>query len=191
MPRYAALLRAINVGGHVVKMPRLRTEFEALGFGGVATYIASGNVLFDAAGRSGPALERRIAAALERALGYAVAAFVRTPSELAVAAAHAPFADFAPGDALYVGFLARALTATEAGALRTAFAGPSDDFAAHGRELFWRCRGRSSDSAFTLKKFERLVGIEATFRNVSTVRALDARLSAPDPGAPRRARRRP
>lgn len=42
-----ALLRGINVGGkHRVPMADLRTSFEALGMTGVATYIASGNVLF-------------------------------------------------------------------------------------------------------------------------------------------------
>ena len=43
--RYAAFLRAINVGGHIVKMDRLRTLFEAAGFRGVETFIASGNVV--------------------------------------------------------------------------------------------------------------------------------------------------
>jgi len=31
MPRVVAFLRAINVGGHVVKMDALRAHFEALG----------------------------------------------------------------------------------------------------------------------------------------------------------------
>jgi len=46
--RYVALLRAINVGGHVVKMDVLRKHFTKLGFTNVETFIASGNVLFDA-----------------------------------------------------------------------------------------------------------------------------------------------
>ena len=46
--RYVALLGGINVGGHRVKMTELRAVFEALGFQNVATFIASGNVLFDA-----------------------------------------------------------------------------------------------------------------------------------------------
>ena len=46
--RFVALLRAINVGGHVVKMEALRKHFTRLGFANVETFIASGNVLFDA-----------------------------------------------------------------------------------------------------------------------------------------------
>jgi uncharacterized protein (DUF1697 family) len=49
MPRYIALLRAINVGGHLVKMDALRRHFEELGFDPVETFIASGNVMFEAA----------------------------------------------------------------------------------------------------------------------------------------------
>ena len=48
MPRYVALLRAVNVGGRVVKMERLRQVFEETGLTGVSTHIASGNVLFTA-----------------------------------------------------------------------------------------------------------------------------------------------
>ena len=48
MPRYIALLRAINVGGHTVKMDHLRRLFEALDLAAVETFIASGNVVFHA-----------------------------------------------------------------------------------------------------------------------------------------------
>ncbi|MBA3354552.1 MAG: DUF1697 domain-containing protein [Pyrinomonadaceae bacterium] len=47
MPKYVAFLRAINVGGHIVKMDHLRQLFEALGFSNVDTFITSGNVIFD------------------------------------------------------------------------------------------------------------------------------------------------
>jgi uncharacterized protein (DUF1697 family) len=46
--RYVALLRGINVGGRtLVRMADLKTCVERLGFDGVSTYIASGNVLFE------------------------------------------------------------------------------------------------------------------------------------------------
>jgi len=46
MTRYIAFLRAINVGGHTVKMEHLRGIFESMGFSNVETFIASGNVIF-------------------------------------------------------------------------------------------------------------------------------------------------
>ena len=57
--RYVAFLRAVNVGGRRVSMDRLRAAFQELGFEGVSTYIASGNVVFEAIGRASD-LERAI-----------------------------------------------------------------------------------------------------------------------------------
>jgi uncharacterized protein (DUF1697 family) len=57
MPKYVAFLRAINVGGHTVKMDHLRRLFEALEFDNVETFIASGNVIFDSASKSTKAFE--------------------------------------------------------------------------------------------------------------------------------------
>ena len=80
--RYIALLRAINVGGRVVKMDRLRTLFETAGFDAVETFIASGNVVFDSSRRNAGDLERTIESHLKKALGYPVATFVRSMPEL-------------------------------------------------------------------------------------------------------------
>ncbi|HEX7528041.1 MAG TPA: DUF1697 domain-containing protein, partial [Thermoanaerobaculia bacterium] len=87
MPRLVAFLRALNVGGRVVKMGALKRDFETMGFTDVETFIASGNVVFSSKGARG--LEAKIANALEQELGYAVATFVRTVAEVADAAVHA------------------------------------------------------------------------------------------------------
>src|SRR5215469_5120881 len=69
MPRYLALLRGINVGGHnKVAMADLRKVAADLGYTDVSTYIQSGNLLFaaaedDTAGLAAT-LKRRIAAQL-------------------------------------------------------------------------------------------------------------------------------
>jgi len=188
MPRYVALLRAINVGGHVVTMPRLRAEFEALGFTDVATYIASGNVLFSvgraggtAGGGAPAALERRIARALEEALGYAVAVLLRTSVEMAAAAAF-PSGDSAAlagaradprAGSLAVGFLPRALAGAEQRAVR-ALGVETDTFAFHARELYWWSTIGQGKAKFSLARLERALGLQATFRSITTVRALAA-----------------
>ena len=51
MPRCIAFLRAVNVGGRLVKMDALRSAFEALDLADVSTFIASGNVLFETRAR--------------------------------------------------------------------------------------------------------------------------------------------
>ena len=61
MARYVALLRGINVGGkNQIRMADLKACFENGGFENVATYIASGNVLFDSGERSSAKLTQRI-----------------------------------------------------------------------------------------------------------------------------------
>jgi uncharacterized protein (DUF1697 family) len=76
MSRCIAFLRAINVGGHTAKMDDLRQLFQSLGFSGVETFLASGNVVFEATSRNTKALEKKIEKKLQEALGYEVATFI-------------------------------------------------------------------------------------------------------------------
>ena len=48
MKKYVAFLRGINVGNIRIKMPDLKAAFEELDFGGVRTYLQTGNVVFEA-----------------------------------------------------------------------------------------------------------------------------------------------
>jgi uncharacterized protein (DUF1697 family) len=77
--RYVAFLRAINVGGHIVKMDQLRKLFEGLRLANVETFIASGNVIFDCGAEDAQKLERRIEAHLQKSLGYPWRRFCARP----------------------------------------------------------------------------------------------------------------
>src|SRR5437879_3241046 len=108
MQRYIAFLRGINVGGHTVKMEHLRTMFAELGFANVETFIASGNVIFEAQAEDTEVLEQQIEQHLRISLGYDVATFIRSASELVAVTNYQAFppADFAsPGSSMYVAFL--------------------------------------------------------------------------------------
>src|SRR5688572_27374270 len=104
MPKYAAFLRAINVGSHLVKMADLKRLFEELGFEDVTTFIASGNVVFEA-NDNATALEQRIEKHLEKELGYRVATFLRTTKELSKIAAARPFGEPGDDEIVYVAFV--------------------------------------------------------------------------------------
>ena len=175
MARYVAFLRAINVGGHVVRMDALRREFSALGLDNVGTYIASGNVVFDSRARNAATLERRIADHLRRALGYEVATFLRTTAELVEIARYQPFPE--DGASLYIGFLPKPLDAA-AGRLVLSFRPPGDELALHRREVYWLCRTRFSDAEFSPARMEKALGMPATFRAVNTVRKMAERFGA-------------
>src|SRR4051794_184860 len=86
MERYVAFLRGMNLGGRRIKNEELRAEFEALGFEEVATFRASGNVIFAASKESESRLRERIEAGLGEALGYAVPVFLRSCAEVAAIA---------------------------------------------------------------------------------------------------------
>jgi uncharacterized protein (DUF1697 family) len=179
LTRYIAFLRAINVGGHTVKMDELRRLFEALDFSNVETFIASGNVIFTAPDAGDRAMETRIEQHLKAELGYAVETFVRTAAEVAAVAAYAPFPAAAPNDVdrLYIGFLHTPLPA-EATRKLLAAATPTDEFHVHDRELYWLCHIRSSDSKFSGAFLEKTLGQPTTLRNATTVRKLAAKYGA-------------
>jgi uncharacterized protein (DUF1697 family) len=176
MPRYIAFLRAINVGGHTVKMDRLREIFESLGLANVETFIASGNVVFETAAGDTAALEARIATALQAALGHEVATFLRTEAELARIAAHQAFPQpqLDAAQALNIAFLEGPLDAESVRklmALKTAI----DDFAAHEREIYWLCRKKQSESTFSNAVLEKTLHRQSTLRGANTVQKMAAK----------------
>lgn len=174
--RYVALLRAINVGGHTVKMDRLRSIFESMRFADVETFIASGNVLFDTRAADRSALERRIEQRLEQELGYEVGTFLRTGQELAAVCACRPFDDPDKGR-LSIAFLKTAPHA--AAAQRLLRLSTADDMLhLRERELYWLRLGNPMESQIWRTPLEKLIGTPATMRNVTTVRKLAAKLAA-------------
>lgn len=175
--RYVAFLRAINVGGHTVKMDRLRAEFEALRFRDVATFIASGNVLFSAGATADPAtLESTIERRLHKALGYEVATFVRSPEELAALVRDEPWPDRDPGTTLWTGFVKSAIDADVRDRLR-ALCSEVEDVDARGRHVYWLRRRLEMAVLRTGAKIDKALGGPVTFRNVTTVRKLAAMMS--------------
>ena len=89
--QYLALLRGINVGGkNLVKMADLRATFESMGFADVATYIASGNVLFRAPRRRREELAARIESELTRRFGIELKVVLLTEAHLKAVVDDAP-----------------------------------------------------------------------------------------------------
>lgn len=159
-------------------MTRLKEMFEELGFTEVATFIASGNILFTSAIPDPAALETMLTRELEQKLGFgALDPAVRTRAEIAEIAARSLFRSggAAPDSAtIYVSFFPKPLSAAVARQVE-ACATEVDAFEVHGRELFWLCRIRSSDSTVW-----KSVGIKslrlppATMRNLNTIQRLAA-----------------
>jgi uncharacterized protein (DUF1697 family) len=173
MTRYMAFLRAINVGGHFVKMERLRQLFESLGYTKVETFINSGNVIFESRVKSTQTLETNIEAVLNEALAYKVDTFIRTEAELAAIAAHQPFAPAAVESASThaIGFLAAGPGAEGLQRL-LALRSATDDFEVNGRELYWLSHHKQSQSVISGAVIERALKGRTTLRGVNTVRQM-------------------
>jgi uncharacterized protein (DUF1697 family) len=176
MPQVVAFLRAINVGGHVVTMERLRELFAQAGCEGVETFIASGNVIFNTKSKSLATLEAKLEKHLLKELGYEVKTFLRTVAEVAQLARYSAFdaKQQASAHTVSVGFLAAQL-ADEAIKSLMALRTPDDEFHLNGRELYWLTRISQADTKLSNAKFEKAMGANVTFRNVNTVVRLAAK----------------
>lgn len=174
MTRYAAYMRGLNLGKRNVKMDALKKIFVKLGFKNVESFIASGNIVFETASKADAALETRIAAALEKALGYDVATFVRDFDELARVGRAVPFTGVVDAPTYLVGFLHAPLD--PAGKKRfMSLASKEDHFAVTGREVWWHSTISQADSKFNANMFDKALGVTSTWRNLRTVRKMVAR----------------
>lgn len=180
MPRYIAFLRAINVGGRVVKMDQLREIFVALDFANVETFIASGNVIFETKSKDHRALQKTIEAQLQQSLGYAVETFLRTDAEVAAIARYQPFDEttMKAAVAFNVAFLAEPLNKEMLTTLQS-FKTEVDEFHANDCEVYWLCRVKQSDSKFSNAAFEKKLKVKATFRGLNTIVRLAAKYPPP------------
>jgi uncharacterized protein (DUF1697 family) len=107
MTVFVALLRAVNVGGTgKIAMADLRAWAKAAGLGKPRTYIASGNLVFEA-----DLSEAKVKAALEQVLkretGKAAGVMIRTTAEIEKVLKANPFAD-KPGNRVVAHFLDKA-----------------------------------------------------------------------------------
>jgi uncharacterized protein (DUF1697 family) len=167
---HVALLRGINVGGsNLIRMPALKSCFEAQGFRDVATYIQSGNVLFASDRSNQRALTDQIERALSKTFGYQCRVVVRSFEQMKATVEEAPNG-FGRRPAAYrydVIFLKSPLTADEAMTSITARPGVDRVFAGDGVLYFSRLIDKAAQSHLS-----RVVGTPAyqnmTIRNWNT-----------------------
>ncbi len=176
MPRYAAFLRGMNVGGHRLSNAELVTHFSAMGLAEVGSFRASGNVVFATTRRASQALQELIEGHLAESLGYAVPAFIRAAEEVRAIAAARPFdaprLRASPGK-LQVALLAEPASAP-ARAEALAAADGREGLAFGERELYWLPSAGVLDSALDMKMIERLLG-PMTMRTKGTIEQLAER----------------
>lgn len=168
--KYIAFLRAINVGGNrVVKMDALRGMFESLGFTNAATYIQSGNVIFESSEADASALEKRIESQLAQSLGFEMETFLRTMREVAAIIENCPFEE-KEGETVFIPLMHVPPEPKTRQAL-LAISTETDSFAVQGREVHWLRRDRDK-SPFSNNQIEKTLGVSVTTRNITTLRKI-------------------
>ena len=175
MNRYVAFLRGMNLGGRRITNDTLRSHFEALGCEEVATFRASGNVIFAKDGRS-TELTSQLEEGLAEALGYEVPVFLRSEKELLTISAHEPFKRHAVAASmgkLQVALLTKKPSGAVAKKVR-ALSAAADRLAVEGRELYWLPKGTMSDSELDLKALAALLG-PMTIRTKGTIAQIAAK----------------
>lgn len=176
MERFVAFLRGMNLGGRRIKNQELRVHVEDLGFEEVATFRASGNLIFVAEEAAEATVADRLERGLEEALGYEVPVFLRRERELLDISAREPFqpeALAASKGKLQV-VLLRESPSAAARRKAMALATEDDRLAAEGRELYWLPSGGISESELDLKALEGVLGA-TTIRTKGTVDQIAAR----------------
>jgi uncharacterized protein (DUF1697 family) len=177
MQHWVALLRGINVGGHhLVPMADLRRLCAGLGWTGVQTYIASGNLVFAATGdASGLAADLR--QAMAAGMGVDVALIVLPEALVRGALAECPF-DPAAGKQVH-GFFLWADPIVD-WSVYEALRLPNEQLVVRGR-LAWLYAPDGIGRSKLAEKFHKVVtGTEMTARNLNTLRKLVEMLDGMD-----------
>lgn len=171
-----ALLRGINVGGHMkVVMSDLRALLIRAGFADARSLLNSGNLVFRGKTQPGARLERLLETEAQERLGLRTDFFVRTAAEWAAVVAHNPFPEAAERDPghLLVMCLKQAPAARQVAALQAAIQGP-ERVRARGREAYLVYPNGVGRSPVTIALIEKTLGTRGTGRNWNTVLKLHA-----------------
>jgi len=174
MPVYISLLRGINVGAHKrMKMEKLRASCAELGFGEIATYIQSGNLIFKSAKLSDEAVSKKIEKQIERDFGFHTDVITRTAEELKKIVAWNPLLK-EPGtdeSKLHVVFLPAAPRAEVVKKLESLTLAP-DRVRVVASEIYFYFPNGVSGSSLWKHNLDRVLGISGTMRNWNTVNKL-------------------
>jgi uncharacterized protein (DUF1697 family) len=180
MQRYVAFLRGMNLGGRRIKNEDLRRHFEEMGLEEVATFRASGNVIFSSPRREAEGkLAGRVETELDERLGYDVPVFLRSAEEIATIAAREPFDEKAVAESkgkLQVSLLKEKPSAAAKKKV-LALAGEEDQLAIEDRELYWLPSGGVIESDLDLKAIAKLLGAD-TRRTMGTIEEIARRVAS-------------
>ena len=172
MHTYISILRGINVSGQKkIKMADLQKLFESLGFENVATYIQSGNVVFNSK-ESAENIVQRVEEKILDQYGWEVPVIVRDKDELKKILESNPFIkEGNDDDKLYVTFLGQKPTTESLKKLDEVDYSP-EEFVLVGIDIYFYAPNGYGHAKMNNNFFENKLKITATTRNWKTVNKL-------------------
>lgn len=170
LARRVALLRAVNVGGaNALDMSALVQVAQALGWRRPSTYLRTGNLLFEAEGRSED-LSVQLREAIATGLGLDIAVVIRSKAELSALLAAHPFADGDPAKTV-IACCDRPVSVEGAARLTALLAG-NEQVAVAGADIFAAFPGGQGRSKLALGMARAVRPAEVTARNLLTIARL-------------------
>lgn len=171
--RYAALLRAVNLGGgSTIAMADLRKLLTDIGYSDVSTYVQSGNAVFTGPDRPAADMDQVISAAIAERLGVRCAVMLRTSAQLAAAFRENPLRVAPDNPSRYfVAFLGAAPQQAAAAALMARSFEPDKVWVSGNHAYLW-CPNGAARTKLTNTALEKSLGVTATSRNWNTVTKL-------------------
>jgi uncharacterized protein (DUF1697 family) len=172
MTVFIALLRAVNVGKRKVPSADLKEVCAEIGLRDPQTYVASGNLLFDA-NEDAAAVNERLERALASRFGFPVDVILRTGEQWPAYLADNPFPEASGARPNLVHLsLSKRPPKADAAAVLTARAAHGEKVALVRDGLWTDFMTGVADSKLTPASYEKAIGSPSTARNWRTVQKL-------------------
>ena len=174
MHTYIALLRGINVSGQKkIKMAELRQQLADLGLEDVRTYIQSGNIVFKSAETNYKVLEEKIKAKIKKDYGFDVPVLVRKAADFQAAIDRNPYLKDENKDPkqIYFTFLSTPPSPERIKVMEEKNYDP-ELYTIDSTMIYLYVPNGYGRTKLSNNLFEQKLKVEATSRNLRTVRTL-------------------
>lgn len=167
--KYIVLLRGINVGGkNRMKMAELRSLLSTVGFENAKTYIQSGNIILDSDSKP-ESISHKVKTAIKNHFGYDLQVISFSGEYLAEIEKHCPF-DQDPGRTycIFLDQVIETANLSQLDKLKTDL----ESYAYHNQVIYLFSPDGYHNSKLDNNRIEKVFGVNATTRNLKTVRKL-------------------
>ncbi len=172
MITYIALLRGINVSGQKkIRMADLRATLEGIELQSVTTYIQSGNICFQSQNARRKELETTIQRAIYTDFGFNVPTLVLNGADIMGILESNPFKDETNEKGLYFVLLKETPSETLVSEFST-LKFENEDFHVTDNCVYLNCKTGYGKAKLSNNLIERKLGVEATARNLRTMKKL-------------------